>query len=350
MAEFFESVGQFFRTHIWVPISAMTWKDGLDILILAILLYFLYSFVSVRRAGKLLFGLGTLMVLYIVTGWLELEAAHWLLSSVASFGVIALVVIFQPEIRDALDKLGSTVFDLRSGNKKTHATMANTINDVVEAACQIAQQEKDGALIVIEGTTKLGEFEKSGISLDARISASLLTNIFVDRTPLHDGAVIIRGDRIVAAGCKLPLSTTEKTGLRMGTRHRAALGISELSDCVVLVVSEERHVISLVNNGCLKRDYNKSMADLAANEKDVQNRLRADLFLLVTGTADPAFEAGSKNGRKYRLKRAPRNQKSIGARESAKPVATPSASVETPVAPVAPEAPEANMSDTQKGN
>ena len=245
----------------------------------------------------------------VVTGWLDLRAAHWLLSAVASFGVIVLVVIFQPEIRDALDKLGSTVFDLRSGGRSGHAALTNTINEVVEAACQIAQQEKDGALIILEGSTRLGEFEKSGIALDARVSSSLLTNIFVDRSPLHDGAVIIRGDRIVAAGCKLPLSTTDKTGLRLGTRHRAALGITELSDCVVVVVSEERHVISVANNGCLKRDYNKSMTDFATGEKEIQNRLRADLFLLMTGSADPTADTGSKDSdrhrKKYRVRSTP---------------------------------------------
>ena len=131
----------------------------------------------------------------------------------------------------------------------------------------------------------------------------------MDRSPLHDGAVIIRGDRIVAAGCKLPLSTTDKTGLRLGTRHRAALGITELSDCVVVVVSEERHVISVANNGCLKRDYNKSMADFATSEKEIQNRLRADLFLLMTGSADPTADTGSKDSdrhrKKYRVRSTP---------------------------------------------
>lgn len=304
MAEFFSSVGAFLNAHIWEPITGMTWKDGVDILLLAVLLYFLYSFVSGRRAGKLLFGLATLVVLYILTGWVELRAAHWLLSSVASFGVIVLAVIFQPELRDALDKLGSTVMNLRVGNRNGDASVVKTINEVVEAACQIAQQEKDGALIVIEGSTRLGEFEKNGVALDAVASSALLTNIFVDRSPLHDGAVIIRGDRIVAAGCKLPLTSTERPGLRMGTRHRAALGVSEQSDCVVVVVSEERHVISVVNNGCLKRDYNKSIADFATGEKDIQNHLRADLYLLVTGSADPAAEGQTdkRDRKKFRFK------------------------------------------------
>lgn len=304
MADFFSSIGAFLNAHIWEPITGMTWKDGVDILLLAVLLYFLYSFVSGRRAGKLLFGLATIVVLYILTGWMELRAAHWLLSSVASFGVIVLAVIFQPELRDALDKLGSTVIDLRVGNRNGNAAAVKTINEVVEAACQIAQQEKDGALIVIEGSTRLGEFEKSGVALDAVASSALLTNIFVDRSPLHDGAVIIRGDRIVAAGCKLSLTSTERPGLRMGTRHRAALGVSELSDCVVVVVSEERHVISVVNNGCLKRDYNKSMADFATGEKDIQNRLRADLYLLVTGSADPTADGQTdpRDRKKFRLK------------------------------------------------
>ncbi len=287
MTDIFESIGALFRAYIWTPVSSMTWKDGLDILFLTVLFYLLYSFVSGRRAGKLLFGLAAVVVLYMVTGWLNLRAAHWLLSAVASFGVILLIVIFQPEIRDALDKLGSTVFNLRSGGRGGHAALTKTINEVVEAACQIAQQEKDGALIILEGSTKLGDVEPSGIALDAIVSSGLLVNIFVDRSPLHDGAVIIRGDRVVASCCKLPLSTAVIEGQRLGTRHRAALGISEQSDCVVVVVSEEHHIISVANNGCLKRDYNTSAADLAENEKDIQNRLRSDLFLLMTGSADP---------------------------------------------------------------
>lgn len=290
MADFFSSIGAFWDARIWKPIIGMTWKDGVDILLLAVLLYFLYTFVSGRRASKLLFGLATIIVLYILTDWMELRAAHWLLSSVASFGVIVLAVIFQPELRDALDKLGSTVMDLRVGNRSANASAVKIINEVVEAACQIAQQEKDGALIVIEGSTRLGEFEESGVALDALVSSALLTNIFVDRSPLHDGAVIIRGERVVAAGCKLSLTSTERPGLRIGTRHRAALGVSEQSDCVVVVVSEERHVISVVKNGNLKRDYNKSIADFATGEKDIQNRLRAELYLLVTGSADPTAE------------------------------------------------------------
>lgn len=288
MTEIIESMIAFIDTHIWTPITHMTWKDGLDILLLAILLYLLYSFVSVRRAGKLLLGLATVVVLYFVTGWLGLRAAHWLLSSVASFGVIVLVVIFQPELRDALDKLGSTVIDMRVGSRNDHVAIINTVDAVVDAACQIAQREKDGALIVIERTTKLGEHLESGVALDARVSSKLLVNIFVDRTPLHDGAVIIRDDRILAAGCKLPMAPGPQQARQThGTRHMAAVRITELSDCVVVVVSEERHVISVAHNGSLSRPYNNSMADFAANDKDIRNRLRNDLFLAMTGSADP---------------------------------------------------------------
>ena len=267
VTEILESVGAFFHANIWTPVSSMTWKDGLDILLLAVLFYFLYSFVSVRRAGKLLFGLATVVVLYVVTGWLDLRAAHWLLSAVASFGVIVLVVIFQPEIRDALDKLGSTVFDLRSGGRSGHAALTNTINEVVEAACQIAQQEKDGALIILEGSTRLGEFEKSGIALDARVSSSLLTNIFVDRSPLHDGAVIIRQGRILGAGCMLPLSKNVNLSRDLGMRHRAGIGMSENSDAVVVIVSEETGTISVAIGGLLKRHLKpETLEKLLLNE------------------------------------------------------------------------------------
>ena len=147
--------------------------------------------------------------------------------------------------------------------------------------------EKDGALIVHERTTPLGDYADKGHLLDANVTANLLRNIFVDRSPLHDGAVIIRSNRIAAAGSKLPLPVNEDVVRGMGTRHRAAVGITEVSDCVVVVVSEEKHVISIANNGFIKRDYNRSAADFQneATYKSIQNALRNDLFRLLAGTA-----------------------------------------------------------------
>lgn len=285
MADFFTAISDLWIQYIWTPILSMGWKDIVDILLLTVLLYGAYCFGRVRRAGKLFFGLVVVLGLYVLTDILELHTTNRILSGIVSFGIVVLVVIFQPEIRDGLTKIGTMVMDLRSGNGKKHADVAYIVSEVAEAACCIAQNEHDGALIVLERNTGLKEYVEKGDKLDAEVTAKLLTNIFVDRSPLHDGAVIIRDGRVAAACCKLRLSSNEEVAAGLGTRHRAALGITEDSDCVVVVVSEERHIISIANNGLLKRDYNRGAEDLRdkENQKIVQNQLRQDLFLLMTG-------------------------------------------------------------------
>ena len=297
--------------YIAVPLLALKWTDIVDILLLAVLFYFVYSFARMRRAGKLAFGLFIILLLYVISDIFVLRATHKMLSGLASFGIIILAVIFQPELRSALEKIGNSVTDLRAGINQRHAQLANTISEIVEAACQIAAQEHDGALIVIERTTKLGDYADNGTKLDALVSASLLTGIFVNKAPLHDGAVIISDDRVVAAACKLPIKTSGEVAPGLGTRHRAAIGISEVSDCVVVVVSEERHVISIANNGYLKRDYNPNgMDDLRSEEslKAVQNRLRADLFLLLTGKDADTVESQIEKTQKKQQTKEPQKK------------------------------------------
>ncbi len=285
MNRFGEIMKNFWDQYIWLPISQFHWTDVLDILVLALLCYWVYSFIKVRRGGKLVLGLTIVLVLYAISGIMGLDVVHEILGSLTSFGIIILVVIFQPELRDVLEKLGSTSFGLRTANARERADLAHTVSEVVDAACQIAMSEQDGALIVIERTTKLGDYADKGQELGARVSSNLLRNLFVNRSPLHDGAVVIRANRIAAAGCKLPLTENEEVARGMGTRHRAAIGITEVSDCVVVVVSEERHIISVANAGLLKRGYNSNGAELRNEErlKKLQNDLRRDLFLLLAG-------------------------------------------------------------------
>ena len=290
-------LGEFWSTYIVQPFTTFRWTDFIDILLLAAIFYGVYSFVRLRRAGKLVFGLAMVLVLYAVADLLSLRATTRLLGGVASVGIIIIAIIFQPELRDALEKLSNTVFDLRAKTSQRHASLAQTVSEVVEAACQIAQREEDGALIVIERSTKLGDYVNSGIRLDAEVNSHLLRNIFFNRSPMHDGAVFICNDRVAAAGCKLPLTFNEEVARGLGTRHRAAIGITEVSDCVVVVVSEEKHIISVANHGLLKRDYNRGMADLKNEEslKTVQNKLRQDLFLLLAGT--PLDEEPTEKGK-----------------------------------------------------
>ncbi len=287
--------------YIWQPIRDIDFWDVLDILLLTALLYALYLFVKGRRAGKLAIGLGFILAFYVISDLAGLRAIHQLLAGIAPFAIILLAVIFQPELRDALEKLGSTPFGFMNMNKDSRDELAQTVNEVVEAACLVATSEKDGALIVIEGSTALGEYAKGGQQMDALVSHRLLGNIFVDRSPLHDGAVIIRKNRVAAAGCKLPLSSNELVVGGFGTRHRAAVGVTEKSDCVSVVVSEERHVISICHDGEIKSDYNYAADDLRndLSLKTIQNRLRNDLFLLLT---EISYEANSRNEKpKFRM-------------------------------------------------
>ncbi len=280
-----EALGDFGNRYIVHPFSEFTFWDALDILLLAALLYGVYLFFKGRRAGKLAVGLAFVFALYAASDVMGLHAMHSILAGIAPYSIILLAVIFQPELRDALEKLGSKPFGLLTADAQGRADITNTVNEVVDAACRIAMSGEDGALIVIERSTKLGDYADKGQHLDAQVSGNLLCNIFVNRSPLHDGAVIIRNNRIATAGSKLPLSVNEEVVRGMGTRHRAAVGITEVSDCVAIVVSEERHQISIANNGLLKRDYHRTPDELRSETsmKNIQNSLRNDLFRLLAG-------------------------------------------------------------------
>ncbi len=284
--------------------------DAIDILLLAALLYCLYVFIRDRRAAILVVGLVVVFALYILSDLLGLRAIHQLLASIAPFTVILVAIIFQNEVREALERLGSSPFSLFSKTGKQRTVRAHTVNEIVDAVCHIARDSKDGALIVIECGTLLGEYVNSGCPIDAVVSSELLCNIFVNGSPLHDGAVIIRANRIAAAGSKLPLSNNEDVVKGLGTRHRAAVGITEGRSCIAIVVSEQRNQISIANNGLLKRDYHRSAQDLH-NEvalKSIKNSLRNDLFHILAGMPYDENARADKKDRfkiafRFRLKR-----------------------------------------------
>ena len=249
---------QFFREYVINTAKSIEWKDAVDIILLSVILFFLYRFIRDRRAGKLLTGLAFVFVLTILAEAVELRAIRFIFSDFRQLGVIAILIIFQPELRSALEKVGGTPLSgLR--NITSESKDLATINAEIDAICTAASdlsREKVGALIVIERSTKLGEYIKSGVLVDAVISPHILRNLFFNKAPLHDGAVIIRNSRICAAGCFLPLSTKEDIDKDLGTRHRAAIGMSEASDAVVIIVSEETGTISLSVDGNLQRNYN----------------------------------------------------------------------------------------------
>ncbi len=284
MNEIAAAIEKIWENYILTPISNFSFGDALDILVLTILMYGLFLFFSERRAGKLAVGLVLVLAIYGISALAGMRAVYQLISWIAPFSIVLVAVIFQPEIRDGLERLGDKPFGFFIHNRD-HADTAKVISEVVDAACMIAQTNKDGALIVIERSTPLGDFVNRGHKLDAEVSSGLLRNIFVDATPLHDGAVIIRNNRIAAACCELPLTSNEEVVRGVGSRHRAAVGITEVSDCVVVVVSEQRHVISIANNGYLKKNYNQKADEFQneANAKSIQKALRKDLTRLLRG-------------------------------------------------------------------
>ncbi len=302
--------------YIMGPISQFSFPaDFLDILMLTALFYGAYSFVKGRRAAKLAIGAVIVVLTYVLSDFLDMYVFHQIIAAVLSVGIIIVVIIFQPELRDLLERIGSTPFGFRVMGEKEQSEVTNTINAVVDAAISIAQEDSDGALIVIERTTKLGEYIGKGHPLDASVSVPLLRNIFINRSPLHDGAVIISNNRVAAAGCKLPLTTNEEDLQGLGTRHRAAVGITEYcNDCVVVVVSEERHRISVANCGVIKLDYNKNVSDLRAEEsvKVIRNNLRQDLFHMLTDVSleeiDRMEKRKAARERKQVLRQAKRKQ------------------------------------------
>ncbi len=230
-------------------ISEFSYIDIIDILLLAVIIYWLLKLTSKTRAIQVLKGLGVILFAAWVTDLLRLAGTAWLLNYVLTAGAFAIFIIFQPELRRALASLGRGRLDIIS----SQATYAQENVDMVLKAVLSLSKRRVGALIVFERKTGLKDVIESGTHISADISSELLENLFFTNSPLHDGAVIIRGDRIEAAGCFLPLSDNKQIGQELGTRHRAALGISEISDSVTFIVSEETGVISVAQDGTLIR-------------------------------------------------------------------------------------------------
>lgn len=238
-------------------IRSITIIDIIDIFFVAVILYYAFRFVRERRAGKLAAGIIFFAAFLIFSDFLGMHAMTYIFQNLFQVGVIALIVLFQPEMRSALEKVGgSSLKGLKTvGESRDSSAWMLAIREVSAAASQMAA-EKTGALIVFERGTRLGEIAATGTICDAQISAYLLRNIFFNKAPLHDGAVLLRDGRIYAGGCLLPLTHQSDLNRDLGTRHRAAIGLSENSDAVVVVVSEETGIISLAVDGHLSRGYN----------------------------------------------------------------------------------------------
>lgn len=240
-------------------------SDLIDISILAVVIYQLMKVIRETRAMQLLKGIALLLLMLLLSDWLNLTAINYILGNTVQVGVFAVVVIFQPELRNVLERVGRSkagkLMDIFSGANEGEKVL-KVIDELCEAAENLSRT-KTGALIVIERQTKLGDVIRTGSIINADMSAPLLENIFVPNTPLHDGAVIVRDDRIYVAGCLLPLTSNSNLSRELGTRHRAALGISEASDAMVIVVSEETGKISIAINGTLTRNLDRNSLNKA---------------------------------------------------------------------------------------
>lgn len=242
-------------TYITRFIQLMKISDVIDILIIILLVYQVMKMIRETRAVQLLKGLAIIFLTLPISAWLHLTAVNYILRNTMQIGAFAVVVIFQPELRNMLEHVGRSkvgkILDFTGAQGEE--TGEEVISEITEAAVNMSKT-KTGALIVLERDTALGDFSNKGIRVDSQISAALLENIFVPNTPLHDGAVIIRKGRIYSAACVLPLTNNPNLSRELGTRHRAALGMSEVSDAVIIVVSEETGKISIAINGTLTRN------------------------------------------------------------------------------------------------
>lgn len=243
----------------------------LEIVIIAFLIYEIMVWIKNTRAWNLLKGILVILAFTFIAWVLKLYTILWILEKIALVATTALVIIFQPELRKALEQLGSNnlltdLLPFEGGRPSDDAFTEKTINELVRASVELGKA-KTGALMVIEQETPLKDIERTGIEIDGLVTSQLLINIFEHNTPLHDGAVVIRGNRVVAATCYLPLSDNTSISKDLGTRHRAAVGISEVTDSLIIVVSEETGRISLAENGGLIKISDADTLNRALAEK-----------------------------------------------------------------------------------
>lgn len=235
---------------------SVRWEDIVEILIISFLVYQIMTWIKNTKAWFLMKGIGIILIFILLAIIFEMNTILWIVENVLSIAVIALVVVLQPELLRALEELGRKKFfaSLMPFDKvQTERFSDKTVNDLVKASFEMGKV-KTGALMVIEQNVKLTEYERTGIEVDGLISSQLLINIFEHNTPLHDGAVIIRGNRVVSATCYLPLSDNMEISKELGTRHRAGVGISEVTDALTIIVSEETGHVSVTYEGKLYRN------------------------------------------------------------------------------------------------
>ena len=254
-----EGIKNFINNYwIWLSLPEINTTDVIEICILAFLIYHLVKWVKNTRAWSLVKGLVGIMFFWLLAVIFQLNVILWIITNTISVGIIALIIVFQPEFRKALEQLGQknlvkSIITFEDSKDRSEKFSDHTLNEIVRSTIELART-KTGALIVLEEDIPLKEYESTGILIDSLISSELLINVFEHNTPLHDGAVILRGNRIAAATCYLPLSDNMQLSKDLGTRHRAGIGISEVSDSLTVIVSEETGKVSIAKGGKLIRN------------------------------------------------------------------------------------------------
>lgn len=280
--EMFNLVQENISSVLGMANLTITWVDVIEILIISVLFYYILIWIKSTRAWNLFKGIMVIMIFVLIAALFQMSTILWLAENTLNVGLIALVVIFQPELRKALENLGDkNLITKLFANNKTDAEKFSdrTIDELVKATFAMGRV-KTGALIVIENEILLNEYIRTGIDVDGLVSSQLLINIFEKNTPLHDGAIILRGDRIVSATCYLPLSDSLHLSKDLGTRHRAAVGVSEVSDSLTIIVSEETGNVSVAYRGTIYRnlDADGLREKLKNLQKQTQELTRKERF------------------------------------------------------------------------
>ncbi len=254
-----ETIRNFINDYsVWLSFPKINIPDIIEIIILAYIIYHVVKWVKNTRAWALVKGLAVVMAFWVGAVIFDLNVIKWIISNTINVGIIAIIIVFQPEFRKALEQLGQknivrSIITFDDSRDRNERFSDHSLNEIIRATFELARN-KTGALIVLEEETTLKEYERTGIFLDSIISSELLINIFEHNTPLHDGAVLLRGNRVVAATCYLPLSDNMQLSKELGTRHRAGIGISEVSDSLTIIVSEESGKVSIAKDGKLIRN------------------------------------------------------------------------------------------------
>ena len=280
---------------LWQQFLSMRWTDYLDIILVAFLIYKFLPLLRSTGAARVAVVIGAVLVLAWLTQVFKLYSLNYILNQFLSIGLLAVVILFQPELRRMLDHLGKMKLKNILGTQDPNQDVTDVIAHTVRA-CEHMSREKVGALIVFGRDNPLDEYFKTGTMIDAKVSAPLIRNLFFPKAALHDGAVIIRDGRVTAAACVLPLSDSSRLSAELGTRHRAAVGISEVTDAVTVVVSEETGAISVAVGGMLKRRLAPRMLErMLRNELCPQEEQQNDNLIVKLTQKLKKTEKGGKN-------------------------------------------------------